>query len=227
MGGTYGRLTSSGKAGLGGPATPRQGAREARCADRFGVLSQVTVRGRFSCPSRSEDGPPRLNGTVPEPSHRELHPLLLEPEYWRHRLQEQRSIRPFLLITPRPDLSSAGCEVQEIRFQSHDGVRLWGLVGRCPLIRCEQAANLRFVGPCERPTIDHELVQTGRTEFVVQSPAGRRLEDRVLDAVRLCEVAASFDSVDPSRVGFERTPGPGLPDDVRIADQLRLGGLTS
>lgn len=136
-------------------------------------------------------------------------------------------MRPFLLITPRPDLSGACCEVQEIRFQSHDGVRLWGLVGRCPLLNSEQPALLRFVGPCERPTIDGASVQLGRTEFVVQTPAGRRLQDRVLDAVRLCEIAARFESVDPQQVGFERSAGPEPPDDIRIADELRAGGFTT
>jgi len=155
-----------------------------------------------------------------------LHPLLLDPEYWRHRLEEQRAVRPFLLITPRDDLSTAGCEVQEIRFQSHDGVRLWGLMGCCPLFRNQQPAALRFVGPCERPVIDQAQVQAGRTEFVVQTPAGRRLEDRVLDAVRLCQIAAGFESVDPTQVSFERTPDEGVPDHVRIAEELRAGGLT-
>jgi len=141
-------------------------------------------------------------------------------------LEEQRAVRPFLLITPRDDLSTAGCEVQEIRFQSHDGVRLWGLMGCCPLFRNQQPAALRFVGPCERPVIDQAQVQAGRTEFVVQTPAGRRLEDRVLDAVRLCQIAAGFESVDPTQVSFERTPDEGVPDHVRIAEELRAGGLT-
>jgi hypothetical protein len=135
-------------------------------------------------------------------------------------------VRPFLLITPRPDLSSGSCEVQEIRFQSHDGIRLWGLMGRCPLFRSEQAANLQFVGPCELPAIDNEAVESGRTEFVVQSPVGRRLEDRVMDAVRLCEIAASFSTVDSTRVGFERTSEPTLADEIRIVGHLRAGGLT-
>jgi len=131
------------------------------------------------------------------------------------------------MITPRPDLCSPGCGVQEIRFQAHDGLRLWGLMGRCPLYRSEQPAVLRLVGPCDRPTIDGTVVQEGRTQFVVQSPPGRRLGDRVLDAVRLCEIAASFANVDPTQVGFGRGECPKLPDDVRIADELRAGGLTT
>ncbi len=166
-----------------------------------------------------------LVALVPEPSHRDLHPLLLEPDYWRDRLRQQRSVRPFLLLTPRPDLSTGACEVQEIRFQAHDGVRLWGLVGRCPLLRDEQPAALRIVGPCHLPAIDVNSVQLGCTEFVIQSPPGRRLEDRVLDAVRLCEIASRFDSVDADQVGFGAVESLGLPDEARIADGLRASGM--
>ena len=42
---------------------------------------------------------------------RSVHPLLLEPTYWRHRLQELENERPSLLVTPRPDLSGGGREV--------------------------------------------------------------------------------------------------------------------
>ena len=149
----------------------------------------------------------------------------MQRAYWRNRLEEQRAVRPFLLVTPRPDLSTAGCEVEEIRFQAHDGVRLWGLVGRCPILRDEQRAALKLVGPCQLPAIDIEAVQQGCMEFVIQTPAGRRLEDRVLDAVRLCEVAASFENVDAEQIGFEGVGGVDLPDEVLIADELRACGM--
>jgi len=150
----------------------------------------------------------------------------MEPEYWRGRIAEQRAVRPFLLLTPRPDLSTGTCEVQEVRFQAHDGVRLWGLMGRCPILRSEQPATLRFVGPCQLPTIDVNSVQQGCTEFVIQTPAGRRLEDRVLDALRLCQIAADFETVDSAQVDFQgHGRGVQLPDEVRIADRLRARGI--
>ena len=149
----------------------------------------------------------------------------MEPGYWRSRLEVQRATRPFLLITPRPDLSTAGCEIQEIRFQAHDGVRLWGLMGRCPLFRSDQPATLRLVGACQLPTVNVDSVQQGCTEFVVQVPAGRRLEDRVLDALRLAEIAANFKQVDASQVGFDYEQQTEAPDEVLIADKLRLRGI--
>lgn len=175
--------------------------------------------------SRSEARLRWLVALVPEPSHHDFHPLLMDPDYWRCRLEAQREVRPFLMLTPRPDLSTGGCEVQELRFQAHDGVRLWGLMGRCPIFRNEQPAALRFVGPCQLPAIDVNAVQRGCTEFVIQSPAGRRLEDRVLDAIRLCEIAANFESVDPSQVGFGNRDLDSLSDEARIATQLRACGM--
>ncbi|MFT7668062.1 MAG: hypothetical protein ACI8X5_000749 [Planctomycetota bacterium] len=174
---------------------------------------------------RSMDTSLRLASFVPDYPNRTLHPLLLEPEYWRLRLKEQNEVRLFLLRTPRPDLSTAGCEVQEIRFVAHDGVRLWGLVGRCPLLGNQQPAALRLVGPCQLPSINIESVQLGCTEFVVQTPAGRRLEDRVLDAVRLCQVAASFEKVDSAQVAFGGSKDLDLPDEARIADRLIECGI--
>lgn len=154
-----------------------------------------------------------------------MHPLLLEPSYWRSRLEVQHATRPFLLITPRSDLSTAGCEVQELRFQAHDGVRLWGLMGRCPLLRSEQPARVSFVSACQPVSIDVETVQQGRTEFVVQMPVGRRLEDRVLDGLRLIALASNFENVDSARVRFSGQGDPDAPDEVLIIDKLRVDGF--
>ncbi|MCB9914557.1 MAG: hypothetical protein H6828_05340 [Planctomycetes bacterium] len=152
---------------------------------------------------------------------------MLEPHYWKLRLQQQRAVGHFLLRLPRPDLSSAGCEVEEFSFRAHDGVRLRGLIGRCPLFRTEQPAHIRTLGACKVPDIDVELVQSGRTEILIQFPAGRRLEDKVLDVLRVCELARELDSVDCDRVELatsETAPGP---DELRIAADLRALGLSA
>jgi hypothetical protein len=161
---------------------------------------------------------------VREPRPGELHPLLLQREYWRGRLLEQQAIRPFLLLTPRPDLSSASCDVQEIRFRAHDGARIWGLVGRCPLLRSLQPAALRVLNASEVPRIDPKVVELGQTQFVIQMPPGRRLVDRVLDTLRLRQIAAEFAQIDAARVHFAEE---GQPDEVRIASELQAGGFLS
>ena len=152
----------------------------------------------------------------------ELHPLLLERKYWRDRLQEQQATRPFLLLTPRPDLSSASCDVQEIRFRAHDGARIWGLVGRSPFLRGPQPASLRVLNAADVPRIDVGEVERGRTQFLIQMPPGRRLVDRVLDVLRLRQIAVDFALIDGERVEFAGGEGR---DEVRIASELRSGGI--
>lgn len=162
---------------------------------------------------------------MPQPSRRDLHPLLLDPQYWRSRLQEQRLVRHFLLRVPRPDLSSASCQVEEIRFRAHDGVRLWGLIGRCPLFPNAQPAHLRTVGACERPSIDQAVVEAGCSEIVLQFPAGRRLEDRVLDVLRACEMTRDLEAIDFQRVELSPPPNGMLADELLIASELRSCGM--
>jgi len=134
-------------------------------------------------------------------------------------------VRHFLLIVPRPDLSCSGCEVQELRFRAHDGTRLSGLMGWCPIFQCEQPAQLRLATAQEPPVIDVEKVQKGYTEFILQEPAGRRLEDRVLDVLRFYDLASSFESIDSARVQLVVNDEAQPPDEILIAEELRAGGL--
>ncbi|MFT5058761.1 MAG: hypothetical protein ACI89E_001540 [Planctomycetota bacterium] len=215
-------VTQSGNA----PGAGRFSRRVMREA-QIGIVRVATTTNllQFFRITRSENSRIRLQSLVHQPLNHPMHPLLLEPEYWTSRLKAQDKTRPFLLITPRPDLSTAGCEIQEIRFRAFDGEWLWGLMGRCPIFSGIQPAALRVVSTSQPLTIDIGLVQEGMTQFIVQLPAGRRLEDRVLDALRLTEVAGSVQQVDAARVHFDGGKSPYLPDEARIADGLRHVGL--
>lgn len=133
---------------------------------------------------------------------RSLHPLLLERGYWRNRLQVLRLARPSMLLIPRPELSTGGIEVDEFRIRTHDGIRLFGLRARSRIGELRGAARIRVVGPCEAPEVDPESIEPGSIEFVLQFPAGRRLEDRVLDLLRLCQVAAEKEDLQADQVSF-------------------------
>jgi len=154
-----------------------------------------------------------------------LHPLLMDRHYWRNRLQEQRLTRHGLMIVPRPDLSGAGCDVQEIRFRAHDGLRLWGLLARCPLFQQARPVRLRMIGPCDAPAIDRTCIEAGSVDLLLQVPAGRRLEDRVLDVLRMFEVIESLEGVDAARISLADRADGDRPDEFLIANQLRDGGL--
>jgi hypothetical protein len=127
---------------------------------------------------------------MPGTNKRSLHPLLLERSYWRNRLQELELARQSVLLIPRPELSSPFVEVDEFRIRAHDGVRLFGLRAQCRLQAPTRVARIRIVGPSDLPEIDREAIMNGESEFVFQEPAGRKLEDRVLDVLRICRLAA-------------------------------------
>jgi hypothetical protein len=153
-----------------------------------------------------------------------LHPLLLERSYWRNRLQELELARQSVLLIPRPELSSPFMEVDEFRVRAHDGVRLYGLRARCRFAGPQRVARIRIVGPSDLPEIDRGAIENGESEFVFQEPAGRKLEDRVLDVLRICRLAAETHAQDDpaqeqNRVRLLADDGCE-PDEFLIASQL-------
>ena len=151
---------------------------------------------------------------------RSLHPLLLERSYWHHRLQELEVSRISLLLTPRPELSSTAVEVDEFRVRAHDGTRIWGLRGRRRIGNCCTQARVRLVGPSELPEIDRQAIERGEVEFIFQQPAGRRLEDRVMDVLRVWQIAAEAQGEDHCRVELVVGPDGPAPDEFLIASHL-------
>lgn len=153
-------------------------------------------------------------------AHRAVHPLLMEPTYWRNRLQELDGVLRTLSLVPRPDLSGHGRQVVEFRLRAHDGQRLWGLLARPEWHGGSRPAHIRVVGPSERPDVDGRALEEGISDIVLQESAGRRLEDRVLDVVRVCQMACSTEGIDPDRVRFAALDGRSAPDECLIAEQL-------
>jgi hypothetical protein len=147
-------------------------------------------------------------------------PLLLEPDYWRRRVAEMEDLALGLLILPRPDIAQQGMEVVEWRLRAHDGLRLWGLRCQSSFHVCPTGARIRQVETCQRPDACFDAVCEGRVDFVYQVPAGRKLEDRVLDVLRVLQLAASYSSLAPGAIALE-----GDSDELMIAAQLVAQGL--
>lgn len=160
------------------------------------------------------------------PARRDLHPLLFEPRYWRERFAQQQATARCLLRVPRPDLSSTFCEVEELRFRAHDGVRLWGLIAHCTLGFPGQRARIRTLKACNPPSIDVEVVRAGTSEILLQVPPGRRLEDRVLDVLRCCDLAVELESLPAEGVDLDAEASEQA-DEVLIAQRLRSCGILS
>jgi hypothetical protein len=149
---------------------------------------------------------------------------LLDPRYWRERLAKMESVQRGLLLLPRADLSSPLIEVVEWRLRAHDGLRLWGLRGTSPFHPVPSGALIREVPTTELPEIAVDSVAEGRVDFVFQVPAGRRLEDRVLDLLRVYQVAV-HSGVDPARIQLVPHSEEKHPDEFLIASGLVKRGL--
>lgn len=155
--------------------------------------------------------------------------LLLDPDYWRPRLERLEARPRHLAIFPRPDLERPGIEVLELRLQAHDGERLSALLARSAFAQSGGTIRVRPAATglglrAEEP--DWLAVEAGESDLVLQYPADRRLEDRVLDVLRVVEAACSIESVGGDRVAFTgEAPEPSLPDEFAIARRLHSSGL--
>ncbi|MCP3919937.1 MAG: hypothetical protein GY711_30780 [bacterium] len=127
------------------------------------------------------------------------------------------------MVTDRRDLSRPGRDVVEFRMRAHDGAQLWGLFARPSWHTGRLPARIRSVGPAQRPEIDSKTLGEGFAEFVFQEPAGRRLEDRVLDVVRICQMAFATEGIDRLQVSFSVPNETREPDEYIIAKHLFAG----
>ena len=150
--------------------------------------------------------------------------FLMDPGYWRTRLARMEEVQCGLVLIARPDLSTPLCDIVEWRLRAHDGTRLWGLRGTSPFHPTSKGASIREVAACELPSVDSLRVAGGSVDFVFQVPAGRRLEDRVLDLVRVYQVAV-HGGFDPHDIRLVPNDAQGCCDEFLIAGGLLQRGL--
>jgi hypothetical protein len=111
-------------------------------------------------------------------------------------------------------------EVVEWRLRAHDGLRIWGLRCQSSFHTLPKGARIRLVESCARPEPEFGSIAEGEVDFVYQVPAGRKLEDRVLDCLRVFRVASDYCEVEPRRIRFE-----GLGDEFMIVARLVGEGI--
>lgn len=151
-----------------------------------------------------------------------LQSFLLDPDYWTPRLRRLESIPRHLVVLPRPDLSRPGVEVCELRLRAHDGERLQALLGR-PAFGLDQAEV--HVRPCEGlapEALDWHSVEEGESDLIFRFPADRRLEDRVLDVVRMAQALRSLESLAAAHLQLKHQEGAC--DELTIASLLQQKG---
>ena len=153
---------------------------------------------------------------------RSVHPLLLEPTYWRERLRCLEGEDQGLFFTPKPDLSVPGTEVVAFRIRAHDGQVLRGLLARPTWQQGDRPAIVRSVPAGTEPRVDLDTVRSGSAELVFEEPRGRALPDRVLDVVRVSQIALRTQGIDRLQIHFGclEPDVDDLADEYLIADQL-------
>jgi hypothetical protein len=132
--------------------------------------------------------------------------LLLDPDYWRPRLERLASRPRQLVIFPRPDLERPGLE---LRLRAHDNERLTALLARSAFAQSGETVQLRSCMELSSGELNWRAVEAGHTDLVFRYPGipgARRLEDRVLDVLRVIHAVCSIESVDCGRVDFPGDP---------------------
>ncbi|NOT29116.1 MAG: hypothetical protein HOP15_01570 [Planctomycetes bacterium] len=149
--------------------------------------------------------------------------LLMDPEFWRPRIERLAREPRQLAIFPRPDLSRPGIEVQELRMRAHDGARLRALLSRSVFAGEGLAVNLRACHDLGGVELDFSAVEAGGTDLVFEYPKERRLEDRVLDVLRIAGAACSVEGIECENLAF-LTNGSCVQDEFAIVQFLRQDG---
>lgn len=128
-----------------------------------------------------------------------------------------------LLVFSRPELSLPGGEALELWLRAHDGIRLRGILGRSLMSLPEPELRLELLASGEAGTLEWDEISRGRADLLFEPPPSRRLEDRVLDAVRICQATRAVTGVPsgPLRLVLE---GSKAADELQIADRLLAAG---
>ena len=149
--------------------------------------------------------------------------FLLDPDFWASRLRQLEDHPRNLVQIPRDDLARPGIEVTELRLHAHDGQRLRAILARSAFAARGAPVHLRLCGNLETCAVDWHAVEQGTSDLVFHHPPERRLEDRVLDVLRLTEAACSLGSIGEADVRlYSGCQHP--PDEFVIADLVRAKG---
>lgn len=150
-----------------------------------------------------------------------LHRLLLDPGYWRNRLEAMGRVPRSLLLFPRPDLGHPGVEVLELHLRGHDGHRLRAVLARSVFRREGTSTRLRLATTGRSEELDWSRIEEGAADLVFESDVSRRLEDRVLDVLRLVTCAATLEGLEQERIELMPENRREAADELLIAQALR------
>jgi hypothetical protein len=105
-------------------------------------------------------------------------------------------------------------------MRAHDGQMLWGLISFPTFFQGTRPCRIRAAGPADPLELDPKSHEDGTVEVLYQAPAGRRLEDRVLDLLRVHEQATRELNVRADSTSIQSCHSKRQVDEVLIATQL-------
>jgi len=128
------------------------------------------------------------------------------------------------VLFPRPDLCQPGVEILELRLRAVDGQRLHALLGRSAFHKEGGVVHVRAPGELSVESLDQRTIHEGGTDVVFDGPSDRRLEDRVLDILRIVGAACSVEGVDCSAIVLCGHEDAAEADEFVIAEMIRARG---
>ena len=156
-----------------------------------------------------------------------VHPLLLDPIYWRKCFQNLDLGQHALSFLERHDLSTRRAKVAEFSLCAHDGTPLRGLCSRPAWVPGRRPFRVRSVGPNGPLEMDMATLKQGVADFVFQGPDGRPLKDRVLDVVAVVHMAQQVRGIDANRTNLGDHNMNRTDDEFMIAEHLLAWDLLS
>ena len=132
--------------------------------------------------------------------------------------------RSQLLILPRQELALPGGEASEIWLRAHDRVRLRALFARSVVLFPRPELHLELVSDLDRPRLDWDAIADGQPQLAVERIAGRRLEDRVLDLLRVIQAARELAELTEGPLSLQTGPADDRRDEIMIVNRLLADG---
>jgi hypothetical protein len=149
-----------------------------------------------------------------------VHPLLLDPIYWRNCLLNLDLGLRELVFQERRDLSTRRAKVAEFLLCSHDGTPLRGLCSRPAWVPGRRPFRVRSVGSSGQLEMDKATLKQGVADFVFRGPDDRPLKDRVLDVVAVVHMAKQVRGIDAKRTNLGDHDVNRADDEFMIAEHL-------
>jgi hypothetical protein len=152
------------------------------------------------------------------------HPAFVDPRYWDDRLRALNTVPRQLLVFPRNELALPGADASELWLRAHDRTRLRALFARSAVATPRSELLLGIVEDLHGCRFDWDEVADGRPQLLVEGPRDRRLEDRVLDVLRVLGAARELAGLGQAPIALMSRGTDRNRDELQIVERLLAEG---